>query len=80
MTLGELIERTARRFAAAGLAYGHGTDNARDEAAWLVLRGLALPFDADLEREPSPAELQRIEPLVERRVSERVPEIGRAHV
>ena len=73
MTLGELIERTARRFAAADLSYGHGTDTARDEAAWLVLRGLALPFDADLGREPSPVELERIEPLVERRIGERMP-------
>jgi ribosomal protein L3 glutamine methyltransferase len=48
LTLGELIERVAGRFAAAPLFYGHGTDNARDEAAWLVLRGLAgVPFYVD---------------------------------
>ena len=71
MTIGELIERTARRFAAAGLYYGHGTDNERDEAAWLVLRGLGLPFDADLGQPAS--DLQRIERLVERRIRERTP-------
>ena len=73
MTLGELIERTAKRFAAASLFYGHGTDNARDEAAWLVLRGLGLAFDADLARELSTGELERIERLAERRISERMP-------
>jgi len=71
LTLGELIDRTARRFAAAGLCYGHGTDNAHDEAAWLVLRGLGLPFDADLGQPAS--DVGRIERLVERRIGERTP-------
>jgi ribosomal protein L3 glutamine methyltransferase len=71
LTLGELIERIARRFAAAPLAYGHGTSNARDEAAWLVLRGLGLPFDADLGAEATDGE--RIEQLAERRIKERLP-------
>jgi len=71
LTLGELIERVAQRFAAAPLFYGHGTDNARDEAAWLVLRGLGLRFDADLGGIASDAE--RIERLAGRRIKERIP-------
>ena len=71
MTLGELIERTERRLAAAQLHYGHGTDNSHDEAAWLVLRGLGLPFDANLTAET--AEVQRVEALVERRIDRRIP-------
>ncbi len=70
MKLGELIRRTERRLRAARLHYGHGTDNPRDEAAFLVLRGLGLPFDADLERAADPA---RIEELVRRRIAERTP-------
>lgn len=70
MKLGELITQTARRFARAKLDYGHGTDNARDEAAFLVLRGLGLPFDANLNRTVSPA---RLEGLVQRRIDERIP-------
>lgn len=73
MTLAELIERTAARFAAAPLHYGHGTDNARDEAAWLVLRGVGLPFDADLTRAVAPADIERMEQLAARRIAERLP-------
>ena len=73
MTLAELIERTAARLAAAQLFYGHGTDNARDEAAWLVLRGLGLPFGTGLSRAASAADAERIERLAARRIDERVP-------
>ena len=71
MTLAELIARVERRFAAAPLAYGHGTDNAHDEAAWLVLRGLGLAFDADLGA--TATDIERIERLVDRRIRERMP-------
>ena len=71
MTLAELIARVERRFAAAPLHYGHGTDNAHDEAAWLVLRGLGLPFDADLAAEA--ADVERIERLAELRITDRMP-------
>jgi ribosomal protein L3 glutamine methyltransferase len=70
LKLGELIAQTARRFSRARLHYGHGTDNARDEAAFLVLRGLELPFNADLNRTVSPA---RVERFVHRRIEERIP-------
>jgi ribosomal protein L3 glutamine methyltransferase len=71
LTVEELIARTERTLRAADLHYGHGTDNPHDEAAWLVLRGLGLPFDADLGQ-PA-ADVPRIEGLVERRVRERMP-------
>ena len=70
MTLGELIARTERRLRAARLHYGHGSDNPRDEAAFLVLRGLKLPFDADLSRT---ADARRVEPLVRQRIEKRIP-------
>ena len=70
MTLGELIERTARRFAAAKLHYGHGTDNPRDEAAFLILRGLGLPLGADLNR---PIQEKKVAPLIRQRIGQRIP-------
>jgi ribosomal protein L3 glutamine methyltransferase len=73
LNLGELVARTAKRFAAARLHYGHGTDNARDEAAYLVLRGLGLPFHADGRIPVSDADLRRVEKLVGRRIQERIP-------
>ena len=73
MTLAELIERVAGRLAAAPLHYGHGTDNPRDEAAWLVLRGLGLPFDTPLGRSVGAASQARIGKLADRRIGERLP-------
>ena len=65
MKLQELILRTERRLRAARLHYGHGTDNPRDEAAFLVLRGLGLPFDADLGQAADPS---LVEALVQKRI------------
>ena len=70
MTLGELIRTTARRLSAAKLHYGHGTENARDEAAFLVLRGLDMPFDADLSAQADPL---RVEKLIRKRIEQRIP-------
>jgi ribosomal protein L3 glutamine methyltransferase len=45
MTVIELIKNGAAQLTAAGVAYGHGTANAFDEAAWLVLWRLGIPLD-----------------------------------
>ncbi len=49
MTLLELITQSACQLDAAGVAFGHGTDSAFDEAAWLVLWRLGLPLDTALD-------------------------------
>ncbi|MDO8448223.1 MAG: 50S ribosomal protein L3 N(5)-glutamine methyltransferase [Rhodoferax sp.] len=49
MTILELIEAGARQLTDAGVAFGHGTSNAFDEAAWLVLWQLGLPLDTPLD-------------------------------
>ena len=47
MDLKELIHTSADRLDEAKVAFGHGTLNAQDEAAWLVLWQLKLPLDLD---------------------------------
>ena len=73
MNLGELVRDVARRLRRAHLHYGHGTTNARDEAAFLVLRGLGLPFEAPADRPVAHREVARIRRLLQRRISERMP-------
>ena len=75
-TLGDIFRFAVRRFRAARLAYGHGTTNAVDEAAFMVLEGLRLPIDRLdpwLDLRPTPAEKARLLTLVEARVALRMP-------
>jgi len=73
LKLGELVEETAQRFRAARLFYGHGTSSARDEAAFLVIRALRLPFEASPEEEVSPKAAKHIGPLIRKRIEKRIP-------
>jgi ribosomal protein L3 glutamine methyltransferase len=65
-----------QRFDKAGLYFGHGTDNARDEAVWLVIATLRIPYDgldAQAERHLNTAERKAVRELVEARVGTRKP-------
>lgn len=83
VTVREGVEAVARRFADAGLVFGHGFDSAWDEAVALVLAVTGLPDDRSvLERHVAASHLERIESLARRRIDERVPMaylIGRCH-
>ncbi len=64
------------RFLAAGLAFGHGADNAFDEAAYLILEGLSLPIDRldpFLDAKLLRRERERLDELIEARVATRKP-------
>jgi len=76
MNVEQLIRDIAARFEAADLTYGHGTDNAIDEAAWLVFASLGLSHDDAPAVYTDPvADIDRadVEALAARRISERVP-------
>ncbi|UCF75312.1 MAG: 50S ribosomal protein L3 N(5)-glutamine methyltransferase, partial [Betaproteobacteria bacterium] len=71
-----MIDHVAHELAAARLHYGHGTDNPRDEAAWLVGNALQIsPQDLakHLRDRPNATEIEGIRALVEERIQTRKP-------
>ena len=75
-TVQELIDSVAARLDAAGVAFGHGTTNAFDEAAWLVLWQLGLPLDEldSVEDMPITGEQRdEVEALLSDRIATRKP-------
>lgn len=76
----ELIQDKAQQLEQAKVSFGHGTTNAFDEAAWLVLWQLGLPLDTSLETvnlaSPiviSPEQVVQVQALIDKRISSRQP-------
>mgnify|MGYP003520563401 FL=1 len=80
-TAAALVQSGADLLKAAGVSFGHGTTNAHDEAAWLVLWRLRLPLDSDLGDRPdsvakkavAPDELALVATLFDERIRTRKP-------
>lgn len=75
-TLRDFVLWAEYRFDDAGLYFGHGTDNARDEAVWLVAATLEVPFaevDAQVGRVLTEPEARRVRERVEARIATRKP-------
>jgi ribosomal protein L3 glutamine methyltransferase len=76
VTVNDFFRFAVRRFKAARLAYGHGTTNAVDEAAFMMLEALKLPIHTLapwLDLRPTAAERARLLTLIEARVALRMP-------
>jgi ribosomal protein L3 glutamine methyltransferase len=76
MTLIDLITAQSARLKSAGVSFGHGTGNAFDEAAWLVLWALGMDLDAleaKAQQPLAPDEQAKAEALVTRRIETRLP-------
>lgn len=76
LTLRDLLRWAVSRFHAAGLVFGHGSDNAWDEAAYLLLHSLHLPPDLlepFLDARLLERERQRCTDIIHERVNSRKP-------
>lgn len=72
----DFIRWGARRFSEHGLHFGHGTDNAVDEARWLVLHALGLnpqSPEALPELDLSRKQREAVAAIIERRIASRKP-------
>ncbi len=76
MTLIDLITAQSARLKQAGVCFGHGTTNAFDEAAWLVLWALGLPLESletRAQQRLDEAQQSKAEALVTQRIQSRQP-------
>ena len=76
MTVRSLLAYGIERFESSGISYGHGTTNALDEAAWLILHALGLPpaqLDAHLDRPLTASQSRTAKALLDKRVRTRKP-------
>jgi ribosomal protein L3 glutamine methyltransferase len=76
VTVRDWLRFAVSRFNEAGLFFGHGSDNAFDEAAYLILHTLHLPLDRlepFLDASLTHGEAEEVQAVIERRVRERVP-------
>ncbi len=75
-TVLQTIEQAAAQLEAAGVGFGHGTSNAFDEAAWLLLWSLKLPLDSLDSEENRPValiEYEKFATLLRARIETRQP-------
>ena len=81
-TLRDWLRWAVSRFTEANLFFGHGCDNAYDEAVWLILHALHLPpdrLDFFIDARLTHAERQSVFNLLNLRISKRIPSAYLTH-
>lgn len=75
-TLRDWLRFTVSRFEESDIFFGHGTDNAYDEAVWLLMSSLHLPLDTldnFLDARITESERKHLAQLIQRRIVDRTP-------
>jgi len=75
-TIRDWIRYAVSQFEASDIFYGHGTDNAYDEAVWLVMSALHLPMDTlnnFLDSRLTTVERQSLNDFIDKRISKHTP-------
>ena len=75
-TIRDWIRYAVSQFEASDVFYGHGTDNAYDEAVWLIMSGLHLPMDTlnnFLDARITSEERIKLANFIEQRISKHTP-------
>lgn len=76
MKVGDYVSGLQQQFSDAGLCFAHGTDNSYDEACYLVFASLSLDwqeFEAELDRQLTPAEIALLDRRSRQRIRDRIP-------
>ncbi len=75
-TIRDWLRFSVSRFEESGIFFGHGTDNAYDEAVWLIMSALHLPLDTlnnFLDARITESERKHLSHLIARRITDRTP-------
>ena len=76
MNVAQWTEWVIRKLDGADLHFGHGTDNARDEASWLVLHAISARLDGSFDdwgRELDELEEKQLRELLDARITQKLP-------
>lgn len=76
LTIRDWLRYAVSQFEASDIFYGHGTDNAYDEAVWLVMSALHLPMDTlnnFFDARITSPERSKLSQLLEQRISSHTP-------
>ena len=76
ITVRDWIRLAVSEFEASDIFYGHGTDNAYDEAVWLIMSALHLPMDTlnnFLDARLTSTERTKLAALIEQRITQHIP-------